>query len=143
MTKLDRRTKESPKRLRSNSVPVKPRVDLKPSEALMTAWKPIEAACVAGILGTTANTDNGGDRAFVAINFGDSFSDIPDGFPYNSHNEDGGRVRLRAETILLWMYVQRLTEYTPAILFRRRRSLLNKTMEISKILDIDLEDMVE
>lgn len=143
MAKPDRRTKESPKRLRSNSVPVKPRVDLKPSKALIAAWKPIEAACIAGILGTKANSENGGDRAFVAINFGELFSDIPIGFPCNDHTRDGGRVRLRAETILIWMYVQRLTEYTPAKLFGHRKSLLNKTSEIDRLVDIDLESMVE
>lgn len=137
------------KRIRSSSRPTKPRVDLKPSEALIEAWRPIEAACVAQILGTDANSKNLWEKPFVTVNFGEEFSSVPKYFPSNDHGRDGsGRVTLRAETLLLWLYVERLSEYTPAMLFKRRGKVLSKQMEINCLLDnlmldMELEEVLE
>jgi hypothetical protein len=105
-----------------------------PTKATLKRWKPIFDACCKAVL-TNETLHAQPIKNKIRINWGPKGA--PEGFPGHGRNVGGSR-EYNAETVLLWMYENKLSPYNPSMLYRSRLSLMHS---INKLLDAGQESL--
>lgn len=106
-----------------------------PSKRALKRWQPILEVCCRAVL-TNEPLNTLPIKNKVRIKFSSKRA-IPKGFPLGRY-VDENVLEYNAELVLLWMYENKLSPYSPNMLYKERQKFL---AGITKLLDVGIDSL--
>jgi len=110
------------------------RVTKIPSKAAISKWKPLTDACIAAILASPSRKQNKAYKTRIILKNAKNWK-APDNFPIGRIEKKLDNYEWRSYThmaLLVWLYENRYSEYSPTMLFRARQGVMQMIETIEK-----------
>jgi hypothetical protein len=115
----------------------------KPSKAKLKQWEHVKKEAIIIILSNPEKTGNISNPTPMLMKIPNKWK-YPKGFPSGVAVEktvDYKIIALNAELVLLWLYDNDLSEYSPAMLYHSRRWVLRRFSDAERGVDKNFEDV--